>query len=82
MKRLVPNESIHTQLRFFKPWKSQSDAYFKLANKDQGTEVTWGFNGRNKFPFNIMMLFMNMDKAVGGDFEEGLSSLKNNLENS
>jgi hypothetical protein len=27
-----------------------------------------------------MMLFMNMDKAVGKDFEEGLASLKRIME--
>jgi hypothetical protein len=42
--------------------------------------VTWGFSGKNKFPFSIMMLFMNMDKAVGKDFEEGLDNLKSILE--
>jgi hypothetical protein len=46
----------------------------------QQTNVTWGFSGRNKFPFSIFMLFMNMDKAVGKDFEEGLKSLKQQLE--
>lgn len=30
---------------------------------------------------SIVMLFMNMDKAVGKDFEEGLASLKEILEN-
>jgi hypothetical protein len=27
-------------------------------------------------PMNIMLLFMNMDKAVGKDFEQGLVNLK------
>ncbi len=30
---------------------------------------------------SIMMLFMSMDKMVGRDFEEGLTSLKEILEN-
>ena len=29
---------------------------------------------------SIMMLFMNMDKMIGKDFEEGLSSLKEKME--
>ncbi|MEP0131944.1 MAG: hypothetical protein ABJJ25_02900 [Eudoraea sp.] len=44
------------------------------------TEVSWGFSGKNKFPVSIMILFMNMDKTVGKDFEEGLVSLKDILE--
>ena len=82
IKRIVENESIETELRFLKPWKSQSDAYLRVVGLDnQQTNVTWGFSGRNTFPFSIFMLFMNMDKAVGKDFEEGLSNLKQQLEN-
>ena len=81
IKRIVENEVIESELRFLKPFKSQSDAYLKV--KEMGadeTEVTWGFSGKNKFPVSIMMLFMNMDKTVGKDFEEGLLSLKDILE--
>ena len=78
---IVENEVIESQLRFLKPWKSESDAYLRVKSADgDGTEVTWGFSGKNKFPVSIMFLFMNMDKAVGKDFEEGLSSLKSRME--
>jgi hypothetical protein len=78
--QLIDNELVASELRFLKPFKSTSDAYIKLEPADQGTRVTWGFSGKNKFPFSIMMLFMNMDKQVGKDFEEGLENLKNLLE--
>ncbi|MAO09302.1 MAG: polyketide cyclase [Alteromonas sp.] len=72
---------IETELRFLKPFKSVSHGYLEtyeqVGNK---TKVIWGFHGNNKFPFSIMMLFFNMDKAVGKDFEEGLEKLKNILE--
>lgn len=81
IKKIVNGDRIESELRFFKPWKSTSDAYLVTEDAGNGgTKVTWGFSGKNKFPFSIMMLFMNMDKAVGGDFEEGLSSLKALLE--
>lgn len=79
---LQPNERIETDIRFLKPWKSESRGYFVLKDAGSGgTEVTWGFHGTHKVPFNVMMLFMNMDKLVGKDFEEGLSNLKETLEN-
>ena len=79
---IVENESVTSKLRFFKPWKSEADAFLTTkAVGDQQTKVTWGFSGKNKIPFNIFMLFMNMDKAVGKDFEEGLADLKAHLEN-
>lgn len=81
IRKIDENNRIDSELRFLKPWKSQSDAY--LITEDAGkeiTRVTWGFSGRNKFPMSIMMLFMNMDKMVGKDFEEGLNTLKSRLE--
>lgn len=80
--KIVENESVDTELRFIKPWKSQSDAYLRVIGlEDQQTNVTWGFKGKNVFPFSVFILFMNMDKAVGKDFEEGLENLKQQLEN-
>lgn len=79
---MIENESIDSELRFFKPWKSRSIAQLLVDKVDENqTMVTWGFSGKNPFPFNIFMLFFNFDKAVGKDFEEGLESLKKILEN-
>ena len=72
----VDGKVINSELRFLKPFKSTSDAYLKLDESNNGTTVTWGFSGKNKFPVSIIMLFMNMDKAVGKDFEAGLAKLK------
>jgi len=79
---IVDGERIDSELRFLKPFKSTSDAYILTKGVEPNvTKVIWGFSGKNKFPMSIMMLFMNMDKAVGKDFEEGLASLKQILEN-
>ncbi|NNL15538.1 MAG: SRPBCC family protein [Flavobacteriaceae bacterium] len=78
---ITENESIDSQLRFFKPWKSESIAHILVDTVDDDkTVVTWGFAGKNKFTMSIFMLFMNLDKMVGKDFEEGLASLKQILE--
>ena len=74
------NKEIKSQLRFLKPFKSTSDAYLRVEKEGDGTKVIWGFSGENKFPMTIMMLFMNMDKMVGKDFEYGLNKLKGILE--
>lgn len=80
--KIVEGDSIESELRFLKPFKSTSDAYIVTKEVEQDrTKVIWGFSGKNVFPMNIMMLFMSMDKAVGKDFEEGLASLKEILEN-
>ena len=80
--KIVEGKRIESELRFLKPFKSTSDAYIETVDVGSDrTKVIWGFSGKNVFPMSIMMLFMSMDKAVGKDFEEGLASLKQILEN-
>ncbi|TBV25628.1 MULTISPECIES: SRPBCC family protein [Meridianimaribacter] len=75
------NDKIEVQLRFFKPWKSQSVGYYTVEELNTNeTKVVWGFQGKNPIPFNVFMLFFNFEKAVGKDFDEGLTSLKHILE--
>ncbi|WP_298761017.1 SRPBCC family protein [uncultured Psychroserpens sp.] len=78
---IVENDRVEARLRFFKPWKSESDAVTRVDDAGDGkTKVTWGFSGINKVPANIFMMLYNVDKHVGKDFEEGLASLKEILE--
>lgn len=81
IKSIIENKRIDSELRFLKPWKSTSDAFMIVTPEGEGTKVKWGFSGSSRFPMNLMMLFMSMDKMVGKDFEEGLSRLKEKLEN-
>lgn len=75
------NDRMESKLRFLKPWKSESDAYINVEEVSQEiTKVTWGFSGVNKPPGNIFMLFFDMDKVIGKDFESGLTALKKHLE--
>ena len=72
---------IDYELRFMKPFKSTSEAYFvtELVSDNQ-TKVTWGFKGKMNYPMNLMLLFLNMEKMIGKDFESGLKNLKIILE--
>jgi effector-binding domain-containing protein len=70
------NQEITYRLHFIEPIESQSDGYLRLLSDGKQVKALWGFKGHYGFPVNIMMLFMNMDKAVGADFERGLENLK------
>jgi len=79
--KITENERIDSELRFYKPWQSISQAFLTTEDAGNGlTKVIWGFSGKNKFPFSIFMLFFSMDKTVGKDFDEGLNDLKKILE--
>ncbi|MCI0528643.1 MAG: GyrI-like domain-containing protein, partial [Nitrospira sp.] len=47
-----------------------------LADTAGQSNVTWRMWGKNDFISRIFGLFMNMDKAIGKDFEEGLANLQ------
>ena len=42
------------------------------------TKVRWGMTGKNKYPMNIMSLFI--DGLLGKDMDISLNTLKSNLE--
>jgi hypothetical protein len=57
-----------------------SRAYFIIKEQPTATDVTWGMIFEVGFFGRPMMLFMNMDKMLGADYEKGLSKLKVKLE--
>lgn len=79
--RLVPDSEIGMQLRFVKPFKATNDAWLKLSPESDGkTKVSWGFHADFKPPMNIFMMFMNLDKQIGSDYEKGLAVMKQKVE--
>jgi hypothetical protein len=75
-----PNELVRIQLEFLKPFAATNIAEFNLAPSGDQTSITWSMTGTNNFMFKAVGLFMNMDKMVGGQFEQGLAQLKSMLE--
>jgi len=81
IKGITEMQRIDYELRFEKPYKTANQSYIITENAGENqTKVKWGFKGHMAFPMNVMLLFMNMDKMLGKDFEEGLANLKANLE--
>ena len=70
-----PNR-IDIKLDFLKPFEAHNKTVFTLSPQGGGTEVDWAMTAAQPFMFKVMCLFMNMDKMVGGQFEQGLASLK------
>jgi len=75
-----PNELIRFNLEFLKPMAGTSTAEFTFKPDGDQTAVTWGMAGKNNFISKAICLFMNMDKMVGGKFEEGLAAMKSIVE--
>jgi len=68
---------VAIDLRFIKPFKSESETEMLVSPDGDGSQVTWRMTGERTFMVKVMGLIgKTMDKMIGPDFEKGLSSLK------
>ena len=54
--------------------------YLRAEDTAGMTKVTWTLTMHFGKPMNAMLIFMNMDKMLGPDFENGLNNMKTYLE--
>ncbi|MBK9109820.1 MAG: SRPBCC family protein [Saprospiraceae bacterium] len=68
-----PPNGFNYVLNFKVPFEMQSRGGFMLsAASDEKTKIIWHDQGDIAFIFRPMMMFMDMDKQMGPDFERGL----------
>ena len=73
-------EFIEFEIHFIKPFEGFAVSKMQtVAIGDAQTRVTWSLKSAMKYPMNLMLLFMDMDKMIGKDFEIGLDNLKKEL---
>lgn len=70
-----PGDLISIKLQFIKPFAGLCPTTFKLEPSASGTKVTWTMEGKNHFIAKAMSLFINMDKMIGKNFEDGLAKM-------
>jgi hypothetical protein len=81
LKGISEGERIDVEVRFLKPFEGIAKTPFTTKSISANeTLVTWGMTSTLKYPMNIMLLFMNMDKLLGKDLETSLLTLKKILE--
>ncbi len=73
---------ITIKLDFMKPMEAHNTLEYTLEQSGNSTTVTWAMLGNNNFMGKVFSVFMNMDKLIGKDFEEGLANLKTLTEKS
>lgn len=79
--KIADGERVDYEIRFIKPFKSTSLASMSTVSVTENqTKVKWEFSGKMKYPMNLMLLFMNMEKMVGNDLDKGLQNLKTILD--
>lgn len=71
-----PGEFARFKMEFRKPMPGVSTAEFTFKPQGDKTTVTWSMFGPNNFMGKAVSLFINCDKMVGDQFENGLGNLK------
>jgi len=77
-----PDGLVRIRLEFMKPFKATNTTEFTFKPEGHQTVVTWNMFGTNNFLAKTIHLFMNMEKMVGGQFEQGLAQMRSVAETS
>lgn len=67
---------IDVSLAFMKPFKATNNVRLDFVAANGGTDVTWTMSGQQGTIGRIFYKLLNMEKALGADFEKGLTCLK------
>jgi len=70
----LSNDRMDSKLIFKKPMEGTSTAFFQTERDGRDVRATWGMEGKNPYPFNVMCIFM--DNVIGKEYEKGLAKLK------
>ncbi|MBK8465444.1 MAG: SRPBCC family protein [Chloracidobacterium sp.] len=76
IKNTHPPKYLAIDLEFIKPFEAKNLTQFDFKAMGEKTNVTWTMVGKKDFMMKAFCLVMDMDKAVGSDFEKGLAQLK------
>lgn len=75
-----PHREVKIKLDFVKPFPSSNTTTFTLVSIGDSTEVTWAMAGPAGFMTKLMCVFMDLDQAIGKDFERGMENLRGVVE--
>jgi hypothetical protein len=79
--RSVPSSQVTIRLDMLKPFEGHNTAEFTMQPQGETTTVKWSMTGPTIYMGKLMSIFVNIDKMVGNQFEEGLAKLKSVSEN-
>jgi uncharacterized protein YndB with AHSA1/START domain len=72
---LTPPREVVWKLHFTAPFEATNTTRMVLEPEGEHTRVTWTLEGVNDFMGKAVGLVMDMDAAVGADYERGLAKL-------
>jgi hypothetical protein len=81
IRKISEGESVDFDIHFIKPFDAKASARMVTESVSENqTRVKWSFESAMKYPMNLMLLTMNMEKMLGDDLSTGLRNLKGVME--
>jgi hypothetical protein len=81
MTKIDNGKSVDYEIRFIRPISSTSRAFLHTDSITPSlTNVTWRFEGKMPYPFNLMRLILQPEQVLGADLDSSLVLLKKELE--
>jgi hypothetical protein len=86
IKNIDPEKRVDMEVRFKRPFKGIARAFMETSsvidtnNYQEATKLQWVFSSELKYPANIFLLLMNVEKTLGRDIDLSLANLKTILE--
>jgi len=67
---------VTLDLEMLRPFAARNVVEFTLEPRGQGTLVTWAMRGTQPFMVKLMSTFINCEKMICSQFDQGLAKLK------
>lgn len=74
--KIAPNEMVEIRLTMLKPFYGVNLITYKLIPEDKGTRFSWSMSGDGGFMGKLMTVLIDCEAMVGGQFNQGIASLK------
>ncbi|HVD97632.1 MAG TPA: SRPBCC family protein [Cytophagaceae bacterium] len=79
IKTIIEGQRVNSEIRFKRPFEGVATTFVTTDSVSATqTKVTWGVAGKQKYPLNLMNLFI--EKGLGDDMSESLGVLKADVE--
>ncbi|MEX2353649.1 MAG: SRPBCC family protein [Gammaproteobacteria bacterium] len=75
-----PDELIRIRIEFVRPYPGANITEFSFENNEGKTLVIWTMTSYANFITRAIALIVNMEKAVGVQFEQGLENIRSIVE--
>jgi hypothetical protein len=76
ISRIAEPTLFETHLKFDNWFGDGTTGYIHLSEQQDCVGVTWGIHSDVPYPFNAMLVFMDMEKAMDAEWNRGLGKLK------